>query len=529
MELTMERVKEKYPDIIAAANNPDIRQFVVPDKFDFNNPCTDVASGNWVSADSKTILEFSAVAYFFAKEIHAQYKVPIGLINSALGGSPAEAWLSEDALKEFPAYYDEAQKFKNIALIAQIENHDREVENNWYSLLHQQDEGISHDWKSPSLQDADWKEMAIPGYWANGDLKDINGVVWFRKEIVVPASMVGQPAKLLLGRIVDADSVFINGIFIGTTSYQYPPRRYAVPATVLKEGRNTIVVRVINNAGQGGFVPDKPYTLSVHNEVIDLKGNWKYRLGARMDALPSHTFIRWKPLGLYNAMIAPLLNYPIKGVIWYQGEANTNKPDEYGALFKTLITDWRAKWNQGDFPFLYVQLANFMEVKKTPSESNWAALRQAQLNTLSVPNTGMAVTIDAGEWNDIHPLNKQVVGQRLALLAKRLAYGDKKVISAGPVYQSMEIKGNKIIIHFSNTGSGLMAKGNTALTYFSIAGADKKFMWAKAMIKDHQVIVWNDAIAHPVAVRYAWADNPAGANLYSKEGLPASPFEAVKQ
>jgi sialate O-acetylesterase len=242
--------------------------------------------------------------------------------------------------------------------------------------------------------------------------------------------------------------------------------------------------------------------------------------------LPGKTFIQWKPLGLYNAMIAPLLNYKIKGVIWYQGESNTVRPYEYHKLFSALIADWRAKWNQGDFPFLYVQLANFMEAQDIPCESDWAELREAQLRTLSVPNTAMAVTIDIGEWNDIHPLNKEDVGKRLALAAKKLAYGDEEVVYSGPIYKSMKKDGNKVILSFTNTGSGLITKGGDELKHFAIAGTDREFVWAKAKIEGRKVIVWNDDIPTPVAVRYGWADNPEGANLYNKEGLPASPFRA---
>jgi sialate O-acetylesterase len=223
-------------------------------------------------------------------------------------------------------------------------------------------------------------------------------------------------------------------------------------------------------------------------------------------------------------MIAPLLNYKIKGVIWYQGESNTGNPLEYQRLFPALIADWREKWNQGDFPFLYVQLASFMEAREDPCESEWAELREAQLKTLSVSNTAMAVVIDIGEWNDIHPLNKQDVGKRLALAAQRLAYGDNNIVRSGPIYKSMKIDGNKIILTFTDTGGGLISRGGDELKRFAIAGADKRFVWAKAKIEGDKVIVWNDDITGPVAVRYGWADNPEGANLYNREGLPASPF-----
>lgn len=260
------------------------------------------------------------------------------------------------------------------------------------------------------------------------------------------------------------------------------------------------------------------------NRSIDLKGKWKYRIGVKMKPLKSQTFIRWKPAGLYNAMIAPLLNYRIKGIIWYQGESNTERAIEYRELFPTLIRNWRDKWGQGDFPFLYVQLANYMKPDKTPSESNWALLREAQLKTLSVPNTGMAVTIDIGEWNDIHPLNKREVGKRLALGARKIAYGEDELVYSGHLYKSMEINGNKIILSFKHTGSGLTVKNGKKLKHFAIAGADKQFVWAKARIKGEKVVVWSDKVDKPVAVRYAWADNPQNANLFNLEGLPASPF-----
>ena len=528
MELWMGRLKYTYADEIASANNPNIRQFLVPDKYDFNQQKKDVEQGSWLSVNQKNIAEFSGVAYFFAKEIYAIYKVPVGLINAALGGSPAEAWISEEALKKFPAYYNEAQKFKDQQHIQQIEKKDQYISSTWYNYLDQFDEGHQQNWSAPDFNDANWKQMNIPGYWADTDAGNFNGAAWFRKEINVPASMIGKPAKLELGRIVDADSVFINGQFVGSTGYQYPPRRYELPSTILKEGNNSIVVRVVNNSGKGGFVPDKQYELTTVTDTIDLKGLWKYNTGITIQPLPGPIFIRWKPTGLYNAMIAPLTNYAIKGALWYQGESNADRPGDYANLMLTMIEDWRAKWQRGNFPFLYVQLANFMEAKSMPQESSWAALRQQQLNNLSIPNTAMAVIIDIGKWNDIHPENKKDVGYRLALLARKNVYGEKSLVASGPLYQSMKVNGNKVVLNFNNTGNGLVAKNSNELKQFSIAGPDKKFVWAKAIIKGNTVIVWSDEINNPVTVRYAWADNPEGANLYNREGLPASPFATDK-
>ena len=370
-----------------------------------------------------------------------------------------------------------------------------------------------------------WSTMQIPGYWSDQGSKGINGVVWFRKEINVPASMTGKPAKIFMGRIIDADYTYINGSLVGNITYQYPPRNYEIEPGLLKPGKNVITIRVINNAGKGGFVIDKPYYLTAGGETIDLKGDWQYKLGLATPPLQSVSInILYQPVGLFNAMIAPLLNYTIKGVIWYQGEANSQRPDDYHDLFAAMITDWRKKWKQGNFPFLFVQLPNFGDINKEPSESKWAELREAQAKTLSLPNTAMAVAIDIGEWNDIHPLNKKDVGERLALGALHIAYGEKNIIYSSPLYQSMKTEGNRIIISFKYTGGKLIAKGGADLKHFSIAGDNKKFVLANAKIEGNKVIVWNDAITHPVAVRYAWADNPEGANLYNIGGLPASPF-----
>lgn len=526
MDLPMDRVKDRYTDVIANSENPYIRRFFVSMRYDFKTSQQDLQSGSWESANPKSVLQFTATGYFFAKALYEKYKIPIGLIHSSVGGSPAESWLSEDVLKNFPEPYEEVQKLKADNYIKSVMDNEQSAMNSWFRNIYGLDEGWSkgEKWFDVNYDASDWNSMNLPTYWKDEKLGRINGVVWFRKEIDVPASMTGKPARIELGAIIDSDHVYLNGKLVGTTSYRYPPRKYDVPSDVLKEGKNIIVIRVISNAGDGGFIKDKPYELTAGGQTIDLKGVWQYKVGAIVvDPLPGSTFFQFKPLGLYNGMISPLLNYTIKGVIWYQGESNTGKPLEYQKLFPALIADWRQKWNEGDFPFLYVQLANFMQAKSQPSESGWAELREAQLRILSVPNTGMAVAIDIGEANDLHPTNKEDVGKRLALAAEKIAYGDKSVVYSGPIYQSMKIEGNKIIISFANIGSGLIVKGGE-LKHFAIAGADKKFVWANAKIEKDKVVVSSDSVTNPVAVRYGWADNPEGANLYNKEGLPASPF-----
>ncbi len=326
MELPMSRVKNKYATEVATANYPLIRQFEVPDTYNFEHANNDLPGGKWLPATEENILQFSAVAYFFAKDIYTKYKVPVGIINAALGGSPAKAWISEDGLKQnFPLYYEEAKKFADSNLIRQIETHDKSVSDLWYSQLSKADEGIKNSWLK-SFNDDDWQTMELPGYWGNGPLGKVNGAVWFRKNILVPSSFLKKSATLILGRIVDANSVFVNGNFIGNTTYQYPPREYNIPAGLLKEGENLITVKVISNSGYGGFVPDKTYGIVSGTDTLQINGTWKYKLGATMNELPSPTFIRWKPEGLYNAMIAPLENYLIKGVLWYQGEFECRPP-----------------------------------------------------------------------------------------------------------------------------------------------------------------------------------------------------------
>lgn len=535
MQLPMERVREKYPEVIAHSANDLIRQFLVPLRYDFNEPHDNVASGHWVAANPTTVLSFSAVAYFFAREVYERYHVPVGLINNAVGGAPAEAWLSADALQNFPAEEAVAARFASVAYRDSIAAADKAADSKWYEKVWAEDKGL-HDeksWYDPAYDASGWSGVTVPGYWADQGGPKESGVVWYRKEIDVPAAMAGQPAKLLLGCIVDRDSVYVNGAFAGTTGYQYPPRQYELPAEMLKPGKNIIVVRVINSTGRGGFVPDKPYMLTAGGQTIDLKGEWKYRVGMTTGPLAPPTFFQYQPGGLFNGMLAPVAGYTVKGVIWYQGESNISRAEEYRRVFPSMITDWRRYWRQAELPFLFVQLPNFMRVSDQPQESGWAELREAQRLTLSLPLTGMAVTMDLGEWNDLHPLDKEDVAKRLFLSAERVAYGKANFIYSGPLYRSIHIRHDKISISFDEAESGLIVKGGGELHGFAVAGADNHFVWAKAVISGKKVIAWSDEVPHPVVVRYAWADNPQGANLYNRDalfndGLPASPFEGRK-
>lgn len=528
MQTSMGRVSDKYPDEIAQAYNSQIRIFTVPGNYDFDGPHDNVAGGRWQQVSPQTIKSFSAVAYFFAKKIHVDKHVPVGIINSSYGGSPVEGWMSEEALEAYPHYLNIAKKYRNKDYLQSLKDLDQKRSAGWYGNLLKNDLGMqeSPTWFAREYSSSKWASMHLPAYWEDEGVAHMNGIVWFKKDIDLPEGVSGKAARLMLGRIVDADTVYINGIEVGNTTYQYPPRRYSIAKDILKAGKNTITVRVVSNSGKGGFIKDKPYYLAIGDEKVDLKGAWRYKIGVISEPVKPPAFNQYgQPLGFYNAMLAPLLNVSMKGAIWYQGESNTNRPVEYMHLFPAMIRDWRKQWGKGDFPFVFVQLANFLEAHDEPTESTWAETRNAQLKALSEPNTAMAVAIDVGEWNDIHPLNKKSVGERLAIAARHLAYADN-VVHSGPIFTSLSVKEKRLELSFKHVGSGLVSH-NGSLKGFAIAGEGGKFVWANAKIKDNKIIVWNNNIKQPIKVRYGWADNPENANLYNKDGLPASPFEAA--
>ncbi len=505
-ETPIHRLVELFPEINRSDNNM-IRHYKVPTQ-DSKEALQEEIAGNavWHSGDASEVMNWTALAYFYAQEAYSQTGIPQGMLVSSLGGSAIESWVSQEHLKDFPA------------LIL-----DREALEGLEAAMADKGEGV---WESPDFDDSDWKTMEMPGTWRENGL-DVRGTVWMRKDFEIPESMDGRHAKLSMGTLMHNDRVYVNGIFVGSTGYEFPPRRYQIPAGVLRKGKNTIVVRLNAPGGNGEFIKDKPYKIIGDAAEIDLTGTWKYNVGTDMseaaafaDRLKNRKNVG---SGLYNGMIYPIRNYKVRAAIWYQGESNAGRAHEYGALMTSLITGWRELWNMPDMPFLLVQLPNYMQTHEQPTDSGWARIREAQLQAFkTIPNTALAVTYDVGEWNDIHPLNKKAVAQRLFLGARKAVYGEK-VTASGPVYKDMKVDGDKIIITFTETGRGLMAKGGE-LKHFAIAGADRKFVWADAIIKGNKVIVSSKEVQNPVAVRYAWADNPDGANLCNKDGLLASPF-----
>jgi sialate O-acetylesterase len=403
--------------------------------------------------------------------------------------------------------------------------------------------GADKGWADPGFNDSQWRDFPVPGFLENQPGMNIDGAVWFRKAVDIPESWIGKTLRLSLGAIDDFDVTYFNGIQVGTTGEDTPnfwmhPRKYTVPGDAVNSKKALIAVRIFDRYGQGGFVGGNMRLSTVDgpsDDFISLVGLWKMKVELALDPSavsgsggqglppepmgPGHY---QSPAGLYHAMIYPLAPYAIRGTVWYQGESNVSRAYQYRTLLPAMIHDWHTLWGQGEFPFGIVQLANYRAVGEEPQESEWADLREAQLLTaINKPNTGLAVTIDIGEADDIHPGNKQDVGKRLSLWALAKVYG-VDVVYSGPVYDSMEVNDNKIIVSFRHAEDGLVVKGD-AVHGFAIAGEDYQFVWANAEIRENKVLVWSDEIENPVAVRYAWADNPV-CNLYNSEMLPAVPF-----
>ena len=383
-------------------------------------------------------------------------------------------------------------------------------------------------WHEANIDDSKWMQMNLPGLWEQKGLDGLDGVVWFRKSIIISAADAGKEATLELAMIDDNDITYLNGEKVGSTNSYNAKRKYTIPAGVLKEGKNSIAIRVEDTGGGGGVYGDSgDMKITIDNKSISLAGDWLYRV----ESIIQNTSVGPNdyPTLLYNAMLNPLIPYAMRGVIWYQGETNAGRAYQYRQAFPLMITDWRKHWGTGNFPFYFVQLASFnSDNGNSKNGSTWAELREAQTLTLSLPNTGMAVTTDIGNPTDIHPKNKQDVGKRLAAIALHDVYG-KNIVSSGPTYQSMQITGNSVSLSFKNIGSGLMAKRNDGnLSGFEIAGDDKIFYQAKAFIKGDKVIVSCDTVLHPIAVRFGWVDDAGNDNLFNKEGFPAVPFRTDK-
>ncbi|TDW46059.1 sialate O-acetylesterase [Flavobacterium sp. 270] len=506
---------------IADSNYPMIRHFGVAQDLS-GKPKDDLKSAKWEVSNKENVGNFTAVGYFFAKKLYAELKIPIGIINTSWGGTNVETWTSREA-------FQNSNEFKAMIADVPVLNMDS-ISKMYAQKMKKRVEKIQgtevstvneNTFKDLDFNDTAWGQLNTPSLWENQPLGDLDGVVWMRKTITLTAEDLKNKAILSLAKIDDEDITYVNGIEVGKNTQYDLKRVYSIPDNILKEGKNVIAVRIVDNSGGGGIYGEKEdLKLTIGSKVIPLDGNWKFRVIVVKTSLSPNSY----PSLLYNAMVNPLVPYAFQGVLWYQGEANVWRAKEYKKAFPLMITDWRTKFKQGNFPFYFVQLATFDEFGGNSQKgSRWAELREAQQETLKLPNTGMAVTTDIGNAKDIHPTNKQDVGLRLAAIALNNVYGKKQVYS-GPTYKSQEIKGNQIILTFDNTGSGLSTPNNAELKGFEIAGEDKIFHAAKSIIKDNKIIVSSDQVQNPVAVHYGWADDDTNINLYNKEKFPASPF-----
>ncbi|MBN2775281.1 MAG: sialate O-acetylesterase [Prolixibacteraceae bacterium] len=512
---------------IKDAKYPNIRLFTVP-RIIAQFPQDDISSGEWVECSPETVGGFSAVGYFFGRNLEEKLDVPIGLIHTSWGGTVAETWTSPETIEKDPDFAGSMEKLQQMDMEKIKEEKMANIKKILGGDVPKLDSGMVSGepvWSAFDFNDGYWKTIRTPALWESQGYIDIDGIAWYRKEIYLNEEQTKNNLTLHLGKIDDSDITWLNGIEVGTTNDYSKDRIYTVDAKYLRPGKNMLVVRVNDTGGGGGIYGDpREQFIAIGDEKVDISGDWKFKISkasVESTSVGPNDF----PTLLYNGMLNPIIPYSIKGAIWYQGESNAGRAKQYQRIFPNMIKDWRQHWGQGDFPFFFVSLANYMRAVDVPSESEWAELREAQTLTLNLPNTGMAMAIDIGEALDIHPKNKQDVGYRLALNALEVAYG-KDVVNSGPMYESVKFENGKAIITFKETGSGLNVKDKYGyIKSFTIAGADKKFQWAKAeLVDDKTVVVYSDEVTNPVAVRFGWANNPDDLNLYNKEGLPAVPF-----
>lgn len=506
---------------VKAANYPEIRFFSVVPHVAYHH--TDIPEGTWKTVSPETADRVSAVAYYFARKVQKEIHVPIGLVIDALGGTPAEAWTSAEALRPLKDFDVPMAELERLSASGAPEYGNYVM--HWYD---QYDVGLKGNWAAPDLDDLSWKTVDIPGGFAEVGVPDKPALVWFRREITLPDSVPAGRAAIFLGSIERMDTVYINGKQVGASAWVENPRVYFMPDGVLKPGKNVVVIRVLKTKPQGGFLaePDKLRIVLGDKTSIPLAGKWKGKLSVEVGATPPLPigYENWPvmPSVLYEGMLAPIAPLSITGALWYQGEQNSDRGFQYRKILPVMIADWRRLFQQGDFPIYIVSLPAFEHRSATPIEDKWAETRESQaLAAAGTSNTCVAVTIDTGDPDNIHPKNKLPVGERLALCALANQYG-KTVVFSGPTLASVERLPGLIRLHFAHTDGGLVVKGQK-LGEFAIAGEDQKWYWADAWIEGNTVVVSSPSVPNPKAVRYAWQSNPE-ATLFNGAGLPAAPF-----
>lgn len=529
MELPMDRVKDMFPEDVVSCRNPYVRTFKITENGVFTGPLCEPETGEWKVVSQDNILSFSAMGYYFAKELQQLLQVPVGFIDASLGGSLIESWMSREMLHGMEEELALADRYADAAFVKKQLAQNVTQNEAWHRELDARDPGLCGHWEKPETDTASWNPVTVPFWFADTPLKGFIGSVWMRRTFTVSKEMAGKRAKLWLGTIVDSDVAYVNGVQVGVTYYQYPPRKYEIPEGLLKEGENTLVLRVISEKGEGRFTMGKKYAVFNDAEEIDLQGEWSYRIGAECEQIPPTDFINWKPTGLYNGMTAPCHRYTIAGVNWYQGESNTHHPDNYLELLKRMMDGYRKAWKEPQLPFQIVELPNLM-VDMEGAEEGWRILRELQRQAGALPDVGVVTTIDLGEDNDLHPQNKKELGRRLACLCAARQYG-LPIEGQGPEVTSYELakNGNGVqIVLICAHADGMYAfsedKG-MEITDFEVVDQAGQLHRATVRIGNEKLFLEVAGLQGEVTqIRYCYRTSNTGALIYNEAGFPMSPF-----
>jgi sialate O-acetylesterase len=521
MELPIRRCMDVVANEVKDYSNDNIRYLKLPHQFNYVRPNDDVMVRPWQNITPQNCAEVSGICYFMARELQERYKVPIGIINSAVGGTQVQAWMPQQVLAPFEGYDKEFQKTKyhQENWVDSIRRLETRAGMGWDRRMVATDTVVQR-WKRADYNYGGWQQTDIFSNWSKGK----NGSYWFHTTIDLPASVEGKPALLRLGAMKDADSTFVNGTCVGNTTYEYPPRNYNVKEGLLKAGRNDIVVHLMSQGGHANFTRGKLYQLEVDGQVFPIGSDWQMAVGCHMPSRPTSTYFVDCPTGLYNAMIAPLKNLPVKGILWYQGESNQGNTSTYSAMLEAMTTAWRQQLGKSNLPLVIMQLPGYMGSHEQPHESGWTRIRHEQyLASQRIKNAALAPTFDTGEFNDIHPQDKKTAGHRAALQMEKLAYGEKAIVSSGPTPIKVNIKNGRAMISFDRKSGRLVCKGDK-LKNFAIK-VDGKYQWADATIdNDYTVAVEVPRGTNHTTIRYGWDDYPTP-SLYNEEGIPAPQFQ----
>ena len=523
IDIDMERCRDNYVNELSECKDDGIRFFQVSPNADYHDPINELLSGSWKKTELANIFSFSAAGYFFANQVRKQTGMPVGIIQASLGGSRITSWLSKKMLNGYTDLIAEAMKYSDDKFLQSEITNNEILSSVWHDELDKKDKGIEEHWENDSFENLDGT-IELPCIFENSELKGFSGSVWLFRTFSVSKDMAGKCANLWLGTMVDSDTVFVNGKEVGQTAYQYPPRKYSIPAGTLLFGTNTIAIRLVVENGMGRVTPGKGYFIFNEQGVIRLDGEWKYRIGTYMEQISPTNFVNWKATGLFNGTAFPCTNYPVEGMVWYQGESNTHEKYDYRDLLERYVYGYRELWGE-ELPFLLVQLPNF-SIDNT-DEEEWPDLREKQRSVLTIPKTRMAVTIDIGEDNDLHPHEKKELGRRLALMAGNLAFGRKEEYS-GPVPVKAGIiernnQGIKVCLELEHS-AGLFAKGDR-ITDFSFVDDEGRKTVATAKLGDNCITLSCDEYdAVPLFLLYCYCNTPTGALIYNDSDLPMSPF-----